>query len=141
MKKTYHAPFKNVYTRHDAESLHVKKLPEIAAWENQYPGRDYIIKITHPEFTSVCPHTGLPDFGTITIEYVPDKLCLELKSLKYYFLEYRSTGAFMENSVNRMLDDVVRAIKPRRAKVTGVFTTRGGIYSEITAEYHPHSDK
>jgi 7-cyano-7-deazaguanine reductase len=122
------------YTTRHAESVKEIEFPAIEAWENQYK-RDYWIKIIHPEFTSVCPKTGLPDFGTITIEYIPDKLCLELKSLKYYFLNYRNTGIFMENIANRVLDDVVRAIKPKRCIVTGEFTPRGGIKSVIVAEY------
>lgn len=122
------------YSDEQAASFKKIELPEIEAWENQYK-RDYWIKIEHPEFTSVCPKTGLPDFGTITIEYVPDRLCLELKSLKYYFLQYRNLGIFMENIANRVLDDVVRAIKPKKCIVTGNFTPRGGIKSVIVAEY------
>lgn len=122
------------YTSAHASTPHKIKLPPIEAWENQYK-RDYTIKIVHPEFTSVCPKTGLPDFGVITVEYVPAKLCLELKSIKYYFLQYRNLGIFMENTVNRILDDVVKAIKPKKCLVTGEFTPRGGIRSVITAEY------
>ncbi|OIO04466.1 MAG: NADPH-dependent 7-cyano-7-deazaguanine reductase QueF [Elusimicrobia bacterium CG1_02_56_21] len=110
------------------------KLPDIEAWENQY-NRDYTIMIEHPEFTSVCPKTGLPDFGTITIEYIPAKLCLELKSLKYYFLQYRNCGIFMENIANRILDDVVKAVKPRTCTVTADFTPRGGLSSVIIARH------
>ncbi len=124
------------YSNEQAASFKQVELPPIEAWENQYK-RDYWIKIEHPEFTSVCPKTGLPDFGTITIEYMPDKLCLELKSLKYYFLQYRNLGIFMENIANRVLDDVVKAIKPKKCIVTGNFTPRGGIKSVIIAEY-PH---
>ena len=122
------------YTDAHAGASREAGLPDIEAWRNQY-GRDYTIRIVHPEFTSVCPKTGLPDFGTITVEYVPRDLCLELKSLKRYFLEYRNLGVFMENSVNRILDDVVRAIRPERCVVTGEFTPRGGIRSVITAAY------
>jgi len=122
------------YTTGQAESVKHIQLPAIEAWENQYD-RDYTIKIAHPEFTSVCPKTGLPDFGTITIEYVPAKLCLELKSLKYYFLQYRNCGIFMENIANRVLDDVVKAIKPKSCTVTGDFTPRGGLSSIIIAQY------
>ncbi|MCM2268056.1 MAG: preQ(1) synthase [Elusimicrobiales bacterium] len=122
------------YSQNQAQSVKRIKLPEIEAWENQYR-RDYVIKIVHPEFTSVCPKTGLPDFGTITIEYVPGRLCLELKSLKYYFLQYRNCGIFMENIANRVLDDVVKAIKPRSCTVTGDFTPRGGLSSVIVANY------
>jgi len=122
------------YTSDHACSTKGFKLPEIETWENQYK-RDYDITIVHPEFTSVCPKTGLPDFGVITVEYVPDKLCLELKSLKYYFLQYRDIGVFMENSVNMILDDIVKAVRPKRAVVTGEFTPRGGLESVIKAEY------
>jgi len=122
------------YTTGQAESVKHIQLPAIEAWENQYR-RDYTIKIVHPEFTSVCPKTGLPDFGTITIDYVPGKLCLELKSLKYYFLQYRNCGIFMENIANRVLDDVVKAIKPKSCTVTGDFTPRGGLRSVIEASY------
>ncbi|MDA8243068.1 MAG: preQ(1) synthase [Elusimicrobia bacterium] len=122
------------YTTGQAQSVKRIKLPDIEAWENQYR-RDYTIKIVHPEFTSVCPKTGLPDFGTVTIEYVPDRLCLELKSLKYYFLQYRNCGIFMENIANRVLDDVVRAVKPKSCTVTGDFTPRGGLSSIITATH------
>jgi len=122
------------YTHKHASNFKKIKLPKIEAWENQYE-RDYTIKIIHPEFTSVCPKTGLPDFGTITIEYIPNKLCLELKSLKYYFLQYRNLGIFMENSVNKILDDIVKAIKPKKCIVTGDFTFRGGLKSVIIATY------
>jgi 7-cyano-7-deazaguanine reductase len=110
------------------------KLPAIECWENQYK-RDYLVKIILPEFTSVCPKTGLPDFGVITIEYVPAKLCLELKSLKYYLLEYRDMGIFMENTANKILDDVVRSCRPKAARITAEFTPRGGLKSVITAEH------
>ncbi|MEW6012777.1 MAG: preQ(1) synthase [Elusimicrobiales bacterium] len=130
MKKTSYG-----YTEKHAKSFKEKELPDIDVWENQYKENDYVIKILHPEFTSVCPKTGLPDLGTITIEYVPDKYCLELKSLKYYFLEYRDLGIFMENAVNRILKDVVKAAKPKSCVVTGDFTPRGGIKSVITARY------
>jgi 7-cyano-7-deazaguanine reductase len=122
------------YTQGQAESVKRIKLPEIETWDNQY-ARDYVIKIVHPEFTSVCPKTGLPDFGTVTIEYVPGKLCLELKSLKYYFLQYRNCGIFMENIANRVLDDVVRACRPKSCTVTGDFTPRGGLRSVVEARY------
>ena len=122
------------YTSGQAQSVKHIRLPEIEAWENQYK-RDYTIKIVHPEFTSVCPKTGLPDFGVVTIDYVPGKLCLELKSLKYYFLQYRNCGIFMENIANRVLDDVVKAVKPKSCTVTADFTPRGGLRSVIEAKY------
>ncbi len=109
------------------------ELPEIETFPNQFPG--YEIKIDIPEYTSVCPKTGLPDFGRITIIYEPDKLCLELKSLKTYILAYRNLGIFYENAVNRILEDVVKACRPVRATVVGEFNPRGGIKSVITATY------
>ncbi len=122
------------YTKDHARKGANAKLPEIQCWENQYK-RDYLIKIVLPEFSSVCPKTGLPDFGVITIEYIPAKLCLELKSLKYYLLEYRDMGIFMENIANKILDDVVRACNPKALRITGKFTPRGGLESEIIAEH------
>jgi 7-cyano-7-deazaguanine reductase len=110
------------------------KLPDIECWPNQY-SNDYDIEISTPEFTSVCPRTGLPDHGTITIWYVPDKQCLELKSLKMYLLAYRNLGIFQENSVNRILRDCVKACNPRSMIVTGEFTPRGGVYSKVTASW------
>lgn len=109
-------------------------LPEIETWPNQYR-EPYEIEIAIPEFTSVCPRTGLPDHGTITIRYVPDKVCLELKSLKMYMIEYRNLGIFQENVVNRFLRDIVKASDPVSAVVTGEFTPRGGVFSKITARY------
>ena len=108
---------------------------EIEVFENKYPNRDYYITHVNKEFTSVCPKTGLPDFGTITIEYIADKLCLELKSLKYYFLSFRDKGIFYEAVVNQILDDLVVACKPRYMSITGEFSTRGGMNSTIVAEY------
>ena len=107
----------------------------VDTFPNKYPDRDYTVTIRVPEYTSVCPITGNPDFGTITIEYVPDKLCLELKSLKLYFFGFRDRGVFYESLVNEVLDDLVRAVSPRRMTVTGDFTPRGGITSTVTAEY------
>ncbi|MBI1895910.1 MAG: NADPH-dependent 7-cyano-7-deazaguanine reductase QueF [Acidobacteria bacterium] len=124
------------YTEQHARSGIDAALPEIETWPNQYPG--YEIEIVIPEFTSVCPKTGLPDFGTLTLRYVPDKLCLELKSLKMYELAYRSLGIFYENVVNRFLRDVVKACDPVSATVIGEFTPRGGIRSRVTATYHRH---
>jgi len=109
------------------------ELPKIETFSNQFP--DYEIKIDIPEFTSVCPITGLPDFGTIVIRYVPKEHCLELKSLKMYVLAYRNIGIFYENAVNRILDDVVEACKPMKASVVGEFNPRGGIKSVIEAHY------
>ncbi len=109
------------------------RLPALETFSNQFP--DYEITVEIPEFTSVCPKTGLPDFGTIVIRYVPRGRCLELKSLKEYALAYRNLGIFYENAVNRILEDVVRASKPVRASVVGSFRPRGGISSVIEARY------
>ena len=108
-------------------------LPEIETWPNQYA--DYEIEIINPEFTSVCPKTGLPDFGKVVLRYVPDKLCLELKSYKMYMLAYRDLGIFQENVVNRILRDVVKAANPVSATVVGDFTPRGGLGTLVTASW------
>lgn len=108
-------------------------LPAIDTWPNQFPG--YEIEISIPEFTSVCPKTSLPDFGTITIRYVPDELCMELKSLKMYTLAYRDLGIFQENLVNCFLRDIVKACKPVSVTVTGEFTPRGGLGSRMVARW------
>jgi len=106
-------------------------MPE--TFDNPRPERDYEIVIRCPEFTSVCPKTGQPDFGTITIRYVPDKSCIELKSLKLYLFGYRNEGIFYEAAVNRILDDLVAACAPRRMEVEGAFTARGGIRTTVVA--------
>ncbi|HEY7837007.1 MAG TPA: preQ(1) synthase [Terriglobales bacterium] len=108
-------------------------LPELETWPNQYAG--YEIAIAVPEYTSVCPKTGLPDFAALTITYMPRAQCVELKSLKEYLLAYRNLGIFYENAVNRILDDIVAATKPVWARVEGRFTPRGGISSVITASW------
>ncbi len=104
-------------------------------FDNSYPDREYTIEIVNPEFTSVCPITGLPDFGTITIRYVPAKSCVELKSLKYYFLEFRNAGIFYENITNRILDDLVDLLKPRSMTVITEWKARGGITETVTVSY------
>ena len=110
-------------------------MAELETFDNPHPNRDYVIRHVAPEFTSVCPRTGQPDFGTIEIEYVADKLCVELKSLKLYLQGYRNEGVFYEDVVNRILDDLVAALSPRRMTVTGTFTPRGGMHSTVTAEH------
>ena len=124
---------KRGYTEEHARAGLNAKLPEIETFPSQFP--NYEIEIVIPEFTSVCPKTGLPDFGKITVRYVPDKLCLELKSLKMYELSYRNLGIFYENVVNRMLRDIVKACRPVSITVTGEFAPRGGIYSKVTASW------
>jgi len=104
-------------------------------FDNSFPQRDYVIEIVCPEFTSVCPKTGQPDFGTLTINYVPDKLCIELKSLKMYLQRFRNEGIFYENVTNRILDDLVAILHPRRMTLNADFNARGGITATITATY------
>ena len=110
-------------------------MAEIETFDNPHPKRDYVIRHVAPEFTSVCPKTGQPDFGTIEVEYVADAACIELKSLKLYLQSFRNEGVFYEDVINRILDDLVAACRPRRMKVTGTFSTRGGIHSVVSAEH------
>ena len=121
------------YTDQHARAGIDAPLPKIECFRNQY--RHYEITITIPEFTSICPRSGLPDFGTITIRYIPNQWCVELKSLKMYILAYRNLGIFYENAVNRILRDLVKAVKPLKAVVTGEFNVRGGMMSTIEASY------
>jgi 7-cyano-7-deazaguanine reductase len=107
----------------------------LETFTNSYPNRDYLIEIVCPEFTSVCPKTGQPDFGTLTFQYVPDKLCVELKSLKLYLQQFRNEGIFYENITNRILDDLVTLLQPRRIKLVAAFTPRGGISTSVTVEW------
>lgn len=117
--------------RHAASGVKVP-LPALETWPSQY-AEDYEVVVTIPEFTCLCPKTGLPDFATLTITYVPDRLCVELKSLKEYVNAYRSLGIFNENVVNRVLTDLVCALRPRRIAVRGVFAPRGGIQTTVEA--------
>ncbi|MCZ6792991.1 MAG: preQ(1) synthase [Planctomycetota bacterium] len=110
-------------------------LPALDTWENQYADRDYHVRIEIPEFTCVCPKTGLPDFATLAIDYVPDRDCVELKSLKLYIVAYRGVGIFHEHAVNRILDDFVRAVKPRSVDIEGVFNARGGLATTVRAAW------
>jgi 7-cyano-7-deazaguanine reductase len=121
------------YTPEHAAAGLDAKFPEIETWPNQFPG--YEILIDDPEFTSVCPKTGLPDFGLLTIRYMPEERCLELKSLKEYLYCYRNLGIFQENIVNRVLEDVVRWAKPVWAEVKGEFRPRGGISTTVVARW------
>jgi len=107
----------------------------LETFPNPSPGRDYEIEIRCPEFTSVCPKTGLPDFGEITIRYAPGDLCIELKALKYYMIGFRNKGIFYEAATNQILDDLVAACGPRRMTVVGSFSVRGGINTTVTASY------
>jgi 7-cyano-7-deazaguanine reductase len=107
----------------------------LETFDNRYPDRDYEIEIVAPEFTSVCPKTGQPDFGTITIAYVPDAKCVELKSLKMYLQSYRNQGIFYENVTNSILDDLQAVLAPRRLRIAAEFRPRGGITETVTAVY------
>jgi len=112
------------------------KTPGIEVWQNQFPDKLYVIRLEIPEFTCICPKTGLPDFATLTIEYSPAKSCIELKSFKLYTIFYRNLGIFHEHVINRILEDFVKACKPRWAKITGIFNPRGGITTTVTREYN-----
>jgi 7-cyano-7-deazaguanine reductase len=121
------------YTAAHARAGIDAKLPKIDTWPNHFPG--YEITIRFPEYTSVCPKTGLPDYGTIVIQYQPRKECVELKALKIYLLAYRNLGIFYENAVNRILRDIVAAVDPAWCRVTGEFTPRGGLYTSVEARW------
>jgi 7-cyano-7-deazaguanine reductase len=126
-------PSKPRYTDEHAQAGLDYAFPEIETWPNQFPAYEIVVDV--PEFTSVCPKTGLPDFGVITIRYVPAKRCLELKSLKEYLFHYRNLGIFQENIVNRVLEDVVRAARPVSAEVRGDFRPRGGLGTVVEARW------
>ncbi|HSS64556.1 MAG TPA: preQ(1) synthase [Gammaproteobacteria bacterium] len=112
-----------------------KASKDLETFDNATPDRDYTIRIEVPEFTCLCPKTGQPDFATLLIEYVPDKTCVELKSLKLYIWSFRDEGAFHEAVTNRILDDLVAAVKPRFMRVSAEFNVRGGIYTSVVAEH------
>jgi 7-cyano-7-deazaguanine reductase len=127
------------YTDEHASAGIDAKLPKLEVWPNQYLG--YVITTRYPEYTSVCPKTGLPDYGTITIRYKPRKSCIELKSLKMYLLAYRSLGIFYENGVNKILHDIVDAVQPEWCIVKGEFTPRGGLNTTIFARWPGRASK
>ncbi len=110
-------------------------MAKLETFPNPKPGRKYSITHVNPEFTSVCPITGQPDFGTLTVKYIPDKLCLELKSLKYYFIEFRNKGIFYEEVTNLIIDDLVAACEPLEMEIITEWSTRGGMHSIINAKY------
>ncbi len=111
------------------------KTPEIEVWQNQYPDKVYTVILEVPEFTCICPKTGLPDFAGLRIEYAPQRYCVELKSFKMYTIFYRNIGIFHEHLINKILEDFVRAVKPRRMKIRGEFNPRGGITTTVEREY------
>lgn len=122
---------------YEGKQDHIRHLetPPIEVFKNIYSDKDYIIKLVFPEFTAICPKTGLPDFGTIYIKYCPDEYCLELKSLKEYFLFYRNIGIFHENVTNKILEDIVKACNPRWVKLKIIYNVRGGIETTVFAQY------
>ena len=118
-----------------------QEIVEIETFPNPFPGRDYNIDMECPEFTCLCPKTGQPDFGILDISYIPDKLCIELKSLKIYLTSYRNEGGFHEKVVNIILDDLVSACKPKKMKIVGDFNVRGGIHTTVTVEHNRKKTK
>jgi len=125
---------KNSYSnlQNGIRDLDIQKMER---WKNKYPDRDYTVSIKTDEFTCICPKTGLPDYATICIDYIPDKYCVELKSFKLYLLTYRNVGIFHEHVINRILDDFIASCKPRRANIIGEFGSRGGIRTTVSREY------
>ena len=117
------------------ENIRELKTPPIETWKNEYPDKDYTVSLEIPEFTCICPKTGLPDFAVMNIKYGPDKRCVELKSFKLYAIWYRNIGIFHENAVNKILEDFVKACSPRWARIEMVFNPRGGITTKVEAEY------
>ncbi len=117
------------------DEIRAWQTPQIESFANIYTDRDYEIRMTIGEFTCVCPKTGLPDFAELRLCYVPSNLCLELKSFKEYLLAYRDKGIFHENVVNKVLDDIIRTVRPRRARLEGIFNNRGGIQTTVVREY------
>jgi 7-cyano-7-deazaguanine reductase len=119
------------------EYIRTLPTPAIEVWENKYPDRDYTIKIETPEFTCICPKTGLPDFANIIIEYKPSRYCIELKSFKLYLTFYRNIGIFHEHVINKIFDDLLKVCKPKMMVITMIFNPRGGIATTVKREYIP----
>jgi 7-cyano-7-deazaguanine reductase len=117
------------------ENIRRLKTPEIEVWKNQYPEKEYTVIIDIPEFTCICPKTGLPDFASIRIEYIPAEVCVELKSLKMYTIFFRNVGIFHEHLANKMMEDFIRACDPRWVRMTSEFNPRGGIKTTVVREY------
>lgn len=118
------------------KNIRLLRTPRIEVWKNQYPGKLYTICLDIPEFTCICPKTGLPDFAAIKIEYSPQIYCIELKSFKLYTIFYREIGIFHEHVINKILEDFVNAVKPRWVKIVGIFNPRGGITTTVSAEWY-----
>lgn len=135
LRYTFHMPQTKLPNTKKMMAFAKTKFPKIDVFQNAFPQRAYTITIIQPEFTAVCPMTGLPDFGKITVEYIPAERCIELKAFKYYLLAFRNVGVFYEMLVNKILDDLVKASQPRYMRVTGEFSARGGITTTVEAEY------
>ncbi|OGX45933.1 MAG: NADPH-dependent 7-cyano-7-deazaguanine reductase QueF [Omnitrophica WOR_2 bacterium RIFCSPLOWO2_12_FULL_51_8] len=135
--KDRHAPANRRRLSYEGLQEEVRRIqtPEIEVWENEYPDKIYTVNLELPEFTCICPKTGLPDFAVINIEYSPRKYCVELKSFKMYAIFFRGIGIFHEHLVNKMLDDFVAACRPRWAKIKAVFNSRGGIVTTVSRDY------
>ena len=123
------------------KNVRIFKTPKLEVWQNQYSDRDYLVRIETDEFTCICPKTGLPDFATVIIEYVPDKWCVELKSFKLYLAHFRNVGIFHEHVTNRILDDLVKSCKPRYMKLEMEYHLRGGIKTTTKAKYRKRGYK
>ena len=125
------------HSKYEGLQKKIRKLstPRIEVWENQYSDKEYTISMDVPEFTCICPKTGLPDFADIKIEYSPARYCIELKSFKMYTIFFREVGIFHEHVVNKILEDFVAAVNPRWVKITGIFNNRGGIQTTVSASY------
>ncbi len=117
------------------ENVRKLKTPPIDVWENKYPDKEYTVSLDVPEFTCICPKTGLPEFAAIKIEYSPAKYCIELKSFKMYTIFFRDVGIFHEHFINTLMEDLIKACQPRRMKIIGVFNPRGGITTTVAREY------
>jgi len=122
--------------RYDAADTSVIDVGVLETFPYEYAGKEIVVRIDTAEFTAVCPWSGLPDFATLHIEYIPDRVCIELRSLKYYLLSYRPVGIYQEHLVNRILEDLIRCTRPRWMKVTADYTIRGGIHTVASREYH-----
>ena len=123
--------------RYDAEKTSAIDDDALETFPYEYPGKDITVNIETDEFTAVCPWSGLPDFGTIRVDYVPGRVLIELRSLKYYLLSYRNVGIYQEHAVNRILEDLVRSAKPKWMKVTADYRIRGGVHTVASREYSP----
>lgn len=139
MEEIKQTSFRPLDRRYDAGDVTSVEVDALETFPYEYPGKDISILIETDEFTAVCPWSGLPDFGTIRVEYVPSEVCLELRSFKYYLLSYRSVGIYQEHAANRILDDLVACVSPKSMKITVDYRIRGGVHTVVTREYSRNS--